>query len=150
MDRMKVSEKKKEKGAKQKAKFFYAEPKGKLEKKFFSELSRGKLVGVRCKKCRKTSIPCPDFCPFCGAPLEESQIVEIGTTARVLSQTTVYIDTGNSPLPTPYSILALKFPRMESVLILPTKRTDIYIGDKVRIFVRKGAKSLIDIDIEKS
>jgi uncharacterized OB-fold protein len=42
--------------------------------------------------------------------------------------------------------------KSDSVFILPTQRTDIYLGDRVRIFLKRQRErkgNIFDIDIEK-
>ncbi len=120
---------------------------------FRSELKKGKLKGAKCKKCRKVLFPPPDYCPFCSNKINVSDFVDVPNSGRVLSQTTVYyMPAEDFSLTPPFSILAVKISRVDTVFILPTQRNDIYLGDRVKIFFKRPKErkgDITDLDLEK-
>lgn len=131
----------------------YEREKSPVAEKFYSGLKEGKLKGLKCKKCKKVLLPPPDFCPFCSAKISVSDFVDIPNSGKVISQTTVnYMPAEDFPFPPPFSLLAIKIPKVDTVLLLPTKRNDIYLGDRVKIFFKRPKErtgTIMDLDLEK-
>lgn len=119
-----------------------------VEKKFFSSLKSENLKAIKCPKCQKILFPPSDYCPYCRGKAKSGKWISVPNIGRVISQTIVHYSY-NPDLPSPYSIVAIKIPKADSVLILSSKATDIYLGDKVKIFVkRKREGNITDIEIE--
>ncbi len=119
-----------------------------VENKFFSSLKSKDLKAIRCPKCHKVIFPPTDYCPYCREKTKSGKWVNIPNIGKVISQTTVHYSY-NPNFPSPYSILAIKIPKTDSILILPSKNTGIYLGDRVRISVKgKREFNITDIEVE--
>ncbi len=131
----------------------YEIPETENEKIFRHGIKSGKLKAGRCKNCKKVFIPPPDYCPICAEEIRQKDIVELPNSGKVISQTVVHYTMSEfSPYTPPFSIIAIKVPKTDSVLIIPSKRTDIYLGDRIKIFFKKGKDKkgdISDIEIEK-
>lgn len=57
--------------------------------RYLDELKRGRLVGVRCNRCRRVVIPPRVFCEVCFKPVDEW--VYLGDTGRVNTYAISYI-----------------------------------------------------------
>jgi len=57
--------------------------------RYLSELKKGRLVGVRCKSCRRVMIPPRVFCELCFKPVDEW--VYLGDTGKVNTYAVSYI-----------------------------------------------------------
>jgi len=124
-----------------------------IEERFYAELKKERIKAARCRKCKKIIFPPTQYCPWCSGNISFSKLIDIGNSGKVISQTTVhYLPSEDFPLSVPFSILAIKVGKSDSVFILPTQRTDIYLGDKVRIFLKRQKErrgDIFDIDVEK-
>ena len=124
-----------------------------IEERFYAELKKEKIKAAKCRKCKKIIFPPTQYCPWCSGPISSSNLIDVGNSGKVISQTTVhYLPSEDFPLSVPFSILAIKVGKSDSVFILPTQRTDIYLGDKVRIFLKRQKErrgDIFDIDVEK-
>ena len=131
----------------------YEREKSEIYSKFLSELKAGRLKGVKCRRCKKVILPPSDFCPFCSNKISASDFVDVPNTGRVLSQTTVYyMPSEDVPFSPPFSILAVKVSKVDTTFLIPTKRNDIYLGDRVKIFFKRPKErkgDIADIDLEK-
>jgi uncharacterized OB-fold protein len=124
-----------------------------IEERFYAELKKERIKAARCRKCKKIIFPPTQYCPWCSEAIFSSNLIDVGNSGKVISQTIVhYLPSEDFPLSVPFSILAIKLGKSDSVFILPTQRTDIYLGDKVRIFLKRQKErrgDIFDIDVEK-
>jgi uncharacterized OB-fold protein len=124
-----------------------------IEERFYDELKKEKIKSARCRKCKKLIFPPPQYCPWCSQEISISDLVDVANSGKVISQAIVhYLPSEDFPLSVPFSILAIRVGKSDSVFILPTQRTDIYLGDRVRIFLKRQKErkgNIFDIDIEK-
>jgi|GEM_PF-886653 Predicted nucleic-acid-binding protein containing a Zn-ribbon len=124
-----------------------------IEERFYDELKKEKIKAARCRKCKKLIFPPPQYCPWCSQKISPSDLVDVGNSGKVISQAIVhYLPSEDFPLSVPFSMLAIRVGKSDSVFILPTQRTDVYLGDRVRIFLRRQKErkgNIFDIDIEK-
>jgi uncharacterized OB-fold protein len=58
--------------------------------KFFSELGRGQIVGVKCPRCNRVFVPPRMICEYCFA--ETGEWMELGSLATVTAFTVAYVE----------------------------------------------------------
>lgn len=67
----------------------YAWDSGYAVGKFLEGLKEGKILGVRCRKCRRVMVPPRAFCELCFVPIDEW--VELKDTGRINTYSVSYI-----------------------------------------------------------
>lgn len=131
----------------------YNIPETENEKLFKQGIKLGKLKAGRCRKCKKVFLPPPDYCSICSEKIRQSDIFELPNSGKVISQTVVHYPVYEfSSLTPPFALIAVKVPKTDSVFIIPSKRLDIYLGDRIKIFFKRGKDKkgdISDIEIEK-
>lgn len=123
-----------------------------FEEKFFSSLNAKDLGAIKCRGCRKFVFPPAEVCPFCGKKSEKSERTKIPNEGRVFSQTLVYYPCHFlSDYGSPVSIVALRISQTDTFVLAPSRNTTIYLGDKVKIFVKAKNRrnDISDLEIEK-
>lgn len=122
------------------------------EEFFFSSISSKEFKAFKCKGCKKVIFPPSDFCPFCGKKTSRSDVVKISNDAKVFSQTTIHYPVPLIPdFKPPFSIMAFKISQTDTFVLVPSKNTEIYLGDRVKVFVKSKDrnKNMSDIEVEK-
>lgn len=122
------------------------------EEFFFSSLFSKDLRAFKCKGCKKVIFPPSDICPFCGRKLTKAESIKVSNDAKVFSQTIVHY-----PIPFlqdfkyPFSIISFRISQTDTFVIVPSRNTGIYLGDRVKVFVKPGdkKKDISDIELEK-
>lgn len=120
--------------------------------RFFSSLDSKDMKAYKCRGCKKVIYPPADFCPFCGRKIEKSDAVKISNDAKVFSQTVIHYTVPlMSDFKQNFALIAFRIPQTDTYVIVPSKNTGIYLGDRVKIFVKSKDKKhdMSDIELEK-
>jgi uncharacterized OB-fold protein len=75
---------------------------------FVTHLEQGRLMTTKCRGCGKLRFPPRAYCPECGDELMDW--VEMETTGRIVTFTTVYYGPAGFEDKTPYTIAIAEFP----------------------------------------
>lgn len=107
-----------------------------------------KILGQRCPKCNKVTIPPRATCERCFADISENW-VELGPVGEITGFTVVHHPESHYPLPTPFVLALIKLegadtPFVHLVADLPPEA--VKIGLKVKaVFAEERIGSLLDI-----
>lgn len=106
---------------------------GASSSRFLQQLKRGKLVGLRCPKCRNVYIPPRGSCAACGVATTDE--VELSDKCSVKSFTIVHIPIPGNPIKPPY-VVANLVPDGANIafihLLSECKNEDVHIGMRVQ------------------
>ena len=68
---------------------------------FFSALREKRILGCKCSKCERVSVPPKSFCEFCFIPVTD--LIEVGHNGTIEAVTVVTAPFAGSP-PVPYAV----------------------------------------------
>jgi hypothetical protein len=113
----------------------YAWTAGQAISRFLNELKNGKLIGVKCNKCRRIMFPPRMYCELCYKPIDEWVYVKDTGTVQTFSIS--YIDPDARPLDEPVIVAVIAVdgasPNMGIMHILGEVEPEkVYIGMKVK------------------
>lgn len=123
-----------------------------FENSFISSLNSKKIMAIKCRGCRKIIFPPSEFCPFCGRKNSKSDFLKVSNDGKVFSQTLVHYPASVLPdIRPPFSIIAFRLSQTDTFVIVPSKNTSIYLGDRVKAFIKQKDRknNMSDIELEK-
>ena len=107
---------------------------------FFEGLSKKKLLGTRCGTCQKTYATPRLHCLECG---KECRWLELPQKATVHSWTTCYYGSEEFLKQTPYHLILVQFPQVETLFLSQLKKVKegtIKIGMSVKVQFKQKLK----------
>ncbi len=97
---------------------------------FFEGLTKKKLMGTRCKPCRKTYATPRTHCIDCG---KECQWVELPREGEVHTWTTCYYGSEEFLKEAPYHLILVQFPQVDTLFLSQLKKSkEVKIGMAVK------------------
>jgi uncharacterized OB-fold protein len=113
---------------------------------FFHGLSKKKLLGSHCKKCRYKYATPRSHCMYCGSATEW---FELPTDCRIHSWTVCYFAAEEFLKDVPFTLVLVEFAGVDTLFLsrlIGIERKDIRIGMKVKAkFRRKATWSVRDV-----
>jgi uncharacterized OB-fold protein len=113
------------------------------DSKFFIGLSKGKLYGSVCKKCKHKYGTPRSHCMECGS---ETNWLELPLVGKVHSWTTCYFGSEEFLNQTPFNLAVVEFEGVDTLFmsrLVGAKQDDIFIGMNVRAEFRKDPRYLV-------
>jgi uncharacterized protein len=113
---------------------------------FFHGLSKKKLLGSHCRKCRYKYATPRTHCMYCGGATEW---FELPTEGRIHSWTVCYFAAEEFLKDVPFTLALVEFDGVDTLFLsrlIGVERADIHIGMKVKArFRRKATWSVRDV-----
>lgn len=117
---------------------------------FFGELKNsGKLIGVKCQKCRKVLFPPQDYCEFCSSAIKD--FVEVSPYGVISAVAKVYDIDPKISFPTPYAYILVQLKGADTSFLHIVRGEDVEIaeiGSPVRAVIKEKREGNI-LDIER-
>ncbi len=118
--------------------------------RFFSTLrDKGKIMGAKCPKCRKTILPPRMYCEICFS--EMKNWVDVGKEGRVDTFSIAKLGMNGEPLEEPVVYGLIRFPKVEGGLvhIIASEPEKVKIGMRVKAKLKPRkdrSGSILDIE----
>jgi uncharacterized protein len=105
-------------------------------KDYYAALKQNKLLGLKCQSCGAITVPPKMVCRQCGA--QNLEIVELKTTGKIKTFTTVYVAAEGREGDCPYTIVMVELDEGPWLMgnlaeIDPTKADMSLIGKRVKM-----------------
>jgi uncharacterized protein len=113
------------------------------DSKFFIGLSKGRLLGSVCKKCKRKYGTPRSHCMDCGS---ETDWLRLPLVGKVHSWTTCYFGSEEFLDQTPFNLAVVEFEGVDTLFLsrlIEAKQSEIFIGMKVKAKFRKDPKYLV-------